>query len=162
MIRLNQGVPDRGLMAAGVIARFVSMKDSGRRIYRWCKTILLNLILGAVLLFPIAGIAEQPVWRGTPAAPGNGAAGQQNDHLSFQCPKAFLGIKGDMLPTHWQADDRGSGLQLGYASIDGAYMICTYRSPKNRKQRFGPVRRLAPRGYRCISDGISAFRCQKK
>lgn len=159
MIRLNQGVPDRGLMAQAVAARLVSMKDSGRKIYKGCKAVLLNLIMGTILLFPVVAQAEQPVWRGTAAASGNG---QQKDHLSFQCPRAFLGIKGDMLPTHWQADDRGSGLQLGSASIDGTYMICTYRSPKNRKQRFGPVRRLAPGGYRCISDGISSFRCQKK
>lgn len=162
MIRLNQGVPDRGLIPSDVTARFVSMKDSGIRICKWRKTVLLNLIMGAVLVFPVTVMAKQPVWGGTASVFEKGEAGQQKDHLSFQCPRAFLGIKGDMLPTHWQADDRGSKLQLGYASIDGAYMICTYRSPKNRKQRFGPVRRLAPRGYRCISDGISAFRCQKK
>ncbi|VAX14648.1 hypothetical protein MNBD_GAMMA24-2617 [hydrothermal vent metagenome] len=162
MIRLNQGVPDRGLIAQAVAARFVSMKDSGGKIYKWRKTVLLNLIIGTVLVLPVVALAEKPVWRATKTAFGNGGQGQQKDHLSFQCPRAFLGIKGDMLPTHWQAADRGSGLQLGYASIDGTYMICTYRSPKNRKQRFGPVRRLAPRGYRCISDGISSFRCQKK
>ncbi len=159
MIKLNQGVPDWGLMSATMIARFVSMKDSGMRIHRGRKSVLLHLIIGSVLAFPIAVMAGQPIWRGIAAVSGSG---EQKNHLSFQCPRAFLGIKGDMLPTHWQADDRGRSLQLAYASIDGAYMICTYRSPKNRKQRFGPVRRLAPKGYRCISDGVSSFRCQKK
>jgi len=126
---------------------------------KWRKMILLNLIIGVVLAFPSGVMAAQPDWRGVAAVP---VSMEQNDHLSFQCPKAFMGIKGDMLPTHWQADDRGRRLQLGHASINGDYMVCAYRSPKNRKQRFGPVRRLAPRGYRCISDGIGSFRCQKK
>jgi len=129
------------------------------RMCKWRKAVLLNLILGVVLVFPSYVMAAQPDWRGTAALTGNG---EPNDHLSFQCPRAFLGIKGNMLPTHWQADDRGRRLQLGHASINGAYMICTYRSLKNRKQRFGPVRRLVPKGYRCLSDGISAFRCQRK
>jgi len=126
-------------------------------ICKWRKAILLNLIIGCVFLFPAGVMAAQPDWHGTVSRSGGVA-----DHLSFQCPKAFLGIKGDMLPTHWQANDRGRRLQLGHASINGDYMVCAYRSPKNRKQRFGPVRRLAPRGYRCISDGIGSFRCQKK
>lgn len=159
MIRLSKGSPIGGLLPWGATVSFSNMKDRGKRIYKWRKTVLLNLILGSVTAFPVAVMAEQPAWHGTTSVSGNG---NLKSHLSFQCPRAFLGIKGDMLPTHWQADDHGSGLQLGNASIDGDYMTCTYRSPKNHKQRFGPVRRLAPRGYRCISDGLSSFRCQKK
>ncbi len=162
MIRVNMGSPIGGLITARLTANFTCMKNSGRRLNKWRKTILWNLIIVTVVSFPAVVMATQPVWRGATGVSGNGNGKLKKDHLSFQCPRAFLGIKGDMLPTHWQADDRGRKLQLGYASINGAYMICTYRSPKNRKQRFGPVRRLAPRGYRCISDGISSFRCQKK
>jgi len=132
---------------------------TGMKIFIWRQAMLLNLTIGIVLVLPAGVMADQPVWRGAATVSGNG---EQRDHLSFQCPRAFLGIKGDMLPTHWQADDRGRRLQLGHASINGGYMTCTYLSPKNRKQRFGPIRRLVPRGYRCISDGISTFRCEKK
>ncbi len=159
MIRVNVGSPIGGLIITKLAANFTSMKNGGRRTNKWRKMILWNLVIGVVVSFPVVVMAAQPVWRGTTPVSVNGNA---KGHLSFQCPRAFLGIKGNMLPTHWQADDRGRGLQLGYASINGAYMICTYRSPKNRKQRFGPVRRLIPRGYRCISDGISSFRCQKQ
>lgn len=162
MIEQNESPPIGGLLTTSVSASFNNMTDNHRKIAKAYKRALLNLFVGIILTAPVAGIAKQPMWpntASTTALPGNG---KTKAHLSFQCPKAFLGIKGDMLPTHWQADDRGHRLQIGYASIDGAYMICNYRSLKNRKQRFGPVRRLVPRGYRCISDGISSFRCQKK
>jgi hypothetical protein len=89
----------------------------------------------------------------------NGAAVAAKD-LEFDCPRAYRGIKAEMLPTYWEPTDKGERLGAGQSHVQGKYMICIYRKPNGKK--IGNVRRLIPSGYHCITDGQGSFQCQRK
>jgi len=81
---------------------------------------------------------------------------------NFQCPLAYLGIKSDMLPTYWEPTDQGKKIRARQSYVQGKYMICIYREPTYREptgKLIGNVRRLIPKGYRCITGGRGAFQC---
>ncbi len=80
--------------------------------------------------------------------------------LNFQCPRAYQGIKSDMLPTYWEpSPHKGRVLQASQSSVQGKYMICIYR--EQGKKWIGNVRRLIPNGYRCITGGKGVFQCRQ-
>jgi len=78
---------------------------------------------------------------------------------SFQCPLAYQGIKSDMLPTYWEPIDKGKKIHARQSAVQGKYMICIYRDPAGKL--IGNVRRLIPKGYRCITGGRGAFQCRQ-
>lgn len=80
--------------------------------------------------------------------------------MEFHCPRVYQGIKSDMLPSYWEPTDQGKDIRAGQSHVQGRYLICIYREA-NGKQ-IGNVRRLAPRGYRCITDGRGVFQCRRR
>jgi hypothetical protein len=78
--------------------------------------------------------------------------------LEFDCPRVYQGIKSEMLPTYWESTDRGKGLAAGQSQVQGKFLICIYRKASGEK--IGNVRRLIPKGYRCITDGRGSFQCE--
>ena len=80
--------------------------------------------------------------------------------MEFHCPRAYQGIKPDMLPSYWEPTDQGRNITAGQSHVQGKYMICIYREPGGRP--IGNVRRLVPQGYHCITDGRGVFQCRRK
>jgi len=83
----------------------------------------------------------------------------ESQHFRFQCPQAYQGIKSDMLPTYWEATDQGKRIHARQSLVQGEYMICIYRKATGKP--IGNVRRLIPKGYRCITGGRGAFQCSQ-
>ena len=79
--------------------------------------------------------------------------------MEFRCPRAFQGIKSDMLPTYWQPIGRGEELGADQSHVQGQFMICIYRKPADK--HIGNVRRLIPKGYKCETDGRGIFECMQ-
>ena len=115
--------------------------------------ILRTLVVFVALMtgWRVAAEAAVPVWGGsstnTPQAP-----------MSFQCPKAYLGVRQDLLPTHWEIVAGRVPLRLKASQVQRDELLCTYKDKRGRSM--GTVRRLAPEGYKCISDGAGRFRCR--
>jgi len=86
-----------------------------------------------------------------------GAVAGPRETLEFSCPKAYQGIKSEMLPTYWEPTDSGHGIGAGQSHVQGQYLICIYR--KVDGTRVGNVRRLIPSGYQCETGGKGKFQC---
>jgi len=80
--------------------------------------------------------------------------------MEFRCPRAYQGIKSDMLPTYWEPTDQGKNIRAGQSHVQGRYLICIYREASGKQ--IGNVRRLIPHGYHCITDGRGTFQCRRK
>ena len=77
--------------------------------------------------------------------------------MMFQCPRAYLGVRQDLLPTHWEIVAGRAPLRLKASQVQRGELLCIYQDERGRSA--GTVRRLAPGGYKCISDGVGRFRC---
>ena len=89
------------------------------------------------------------------AAPA-GAFGHAGERV-FRCPRAWVGLRADMLPTHWEVVRGQSPARLRSSQVQGESLLCVYASSSGF---IGTARRLAPEGYRCLSDGRGVFRCR--
>ena len=109
----------------------------------------------AAVLLAACGMAaaggEVPAWPAGSQAPAG-------EPVMFECPRAYLGVRQDLLPTHWAADGGHRPLRLKMSQAHGDELLCIYRDERGRS--VGTVKRLAPGGYRCISDGAGRFRCR--
>lgn len=114
----------------------------------------LNLMLiGSITLVKVVQAGPMPAWNSKNAPP---ASAQK---LTFYCPKAYLGIRSDLLPTHWEVFKGNKPLQLKSSQVQGQDMVCVYGEPGQPAE--GSVHRLVPAGYKCISDGVGTFKCEK-
>lgn len=98
-----------------------------------------------------AAAAAAPPWNTGPQAAVDGP-------MVFQCPRAYLGVRQDLLPTHWEIVSGRALLRLKASQVQHGELLCIYRDERGRS--IGTVRRLAPGGYKCISDGAGRFRCR--
>ncbi len=150
------GVPDRGVLHPAVLL-FIYYRNGKRSLclmmmnIRVCAKVLM---LCGLLCISLTAVAALPVWSGNQKNP------VQAQRLSFQCPRAYQGIREDLLPTHWEVFKGRKQLQLKSSQVQGQSMVCAYSG--NGRQTVGTIRRLVPVGYKCISDGAGNFRCQKK
>jgi len=90
---------------------------------------------------------------GTTAARAFGMSGER----VFRCPKAWIGLRADLLPTHWEVTRGQTPARLRSSQVQGGNLLCVYASPSGF---VGTAMRLAPEGYRCLSDGRGVFRCR--
>ncbi len=122
------------------------------------QTRVAIVLLGSLLMTPGAAVAV-PGW---PA--GNGTAGPMvpgPERLRLQCPRAYAGIKGDLLPTDWTATDSGQPAALIKSQVQRGNLYCVYRIPTSSRMGHASVRRRVPAGYRCESDGAGRFDCRR-
>ena len=94
-----------------------------------------------------------PAWNAKSSPPPSG------NNLTLYCPKAYLGVRSDLLPTHWEVFKGSKPLQLKSSQVQGQDMVCVYGEAG--QAAVGSVRRLIPGGYKCISDGVGTFKCEK-
>ncbi len=115
-------------------------------------------LLGVTLLVVLAaGYMATAVAAGVPAwEPGRRSTAQEP--MAFQCPRAYLGVRQDLLPTHWEIVTGRAPLRLKASQVQRGELLCIYQDERGRS--VGTVRRLAPGGYKCISDGAGRFRCR--
>lgn len=78
--------------------------------------------------------------------------------MMFRCPRAYLGVRRDLLPTHWEILDDGTPLRLKASQVQQDELLCIYQDDGGRS--VGTIRRLVPDGYDCLSDGAGRFRCR--
>lgn len=106
----------------------------------------------------MAGLAAQA---GAAGAPSWGPVPRRADQagMTLQCPRAYLGVRQDLLPTHWEIVSGRVPLRLKASQVQRGELLCIYQDEKGRS--VGSVRRLAPGGYKCISDGAGSFRCRR-
>ena len=130
---------------SGLRSSFVPQKPG------WLYRLVLAVVLtsGCVTW---AGAAV-PAWNTGPRGSGKG------EPMTFQCPRAYLGVRQDLLPTHWEILAGRAPLRLKASQVQRGELLCIYQDGRGRS--VGTVRRLAPGGYKCISDGVGRFRCRK-
>lgn len=78
--------------------------------------------------------------------------------MTFQCPRAYLGVREDLLPTHWETVKGRKPLRLKASQVQRDELLCIYQDSGGRS--IGIVKRLVPEGYDCLSDGVGRFRCR--
>jgi len=110
-------------------------------------------VLGGFLFISQDGLASMQFWNGSDSDVGD-------REMYFQCPRAYMGIREDLLPTHWQVGTDRMVLRLKASQVQRGDMLCIYQDGKGVS--VGSVQRLVPAGYKCVSDGVGNFRCQKR
>ena len=100
-----------------------------------------------------------PISKG--AIPRNAVKPDQ-EPFKAQCPTAYWGIKGDLLPTYWKAADKAQPAIFLKSQVLNQYLYCVYRIPSEDREVHVSVNRLIPEGYDCISDGVGRFECREK
>jgi len=126
-------------------------------------------LMAAVFLaaFAAEAAAVGPGWGDAPGKklppPVMGSPGRSAGpgELLLECPRVFAGIKGDLLPTDWTATDPGRPASFVKSQVDRDGLYCVYRVPSESRAGHASVRRLAPAGYRCETDGSGRFRCRR-
>ena len=141
-------------------------RDRGRGLSGWTaagrrgrrKGLRPGRLLGVSLLAVLAaGNTAAAAAAGVPAwDPGQRSTAQEP--MAFQCPRAYLGVRQDLLPTHWEIVAGRAPLRLKASQVQHGELLCIYQDERGRS--VGTVRRLAPGGYKCISDGAGRFRCR--
>ena len=132
------------------------------------KQLKITVILSVfVLVFQGA----LPAWPASPrwqkSAPAKGAIPRSavkpdQEPFKAQCPTAYWGIKGDLLPTYWKAADKAQPAIFLKSQVLDQYLYCVYRIPSGDREVHVSVNRLIPEGYDCISDGVGRFECREK
>lgn len=119
--------------------------------------------LGAVLLVLLMALPVQgaPQWGAAPAPVPRSAPAADRPVYDLQCPRAYLGIKGDMLPTYWETGDQGAPVHLLKSQVVDQYLYCVYQTSQAGAAN-SSIRRLAPAGYTCVSDGVGQFKCRNE
>ncbi|WP_020675006.1 hypothetical protein [Geopsychrobacter electrodiphilus] len=125
----------------------------------------LTIIAGLVLLGGVAQAANQQ-WQGN-ASQRKGAAPVATDknipqRFDLQCPTAYAGIKGELLPTYWEPIDKAQTVELIKSQVLNQYFYCVYRIPSSGRDIHSSIRKLLPEGYNCLSDGAGRFECRAK
>jgi hypothetical protein len=123
------------------------------------KILLILLCVGALVAASGSAVAVSPQWRGTPAPAAVKPAPQR---FEMQCPSAYAGLKGELLPTYWQPVDKGQQVSLVKSQVRGDSLYCVYRMAFAGREIHASVRRMLPSGYTCESDGAGRFECRKK
>ncbi len=126
-------------------------------------TILISLFIGQAVLWSPLVRAASPQWQG-----GNPQIGTIHSPVELvpqgfdlQCPSAYVGIKGELLPTYWEPTDKGQPARLVKSQLQEQYFYCVYRLRSSGSETHSSVRRLLPEGYSCISDGAGRLKCRK-
>jgi len=110
-----------------------------------------------------------PAWSAPPrwqrSAPAKGAipgsaVRTAKEPFKEQCPAAYSGLKGDKLPTYWEATDRGQQAEFLKSQVQDQYLYCVYRISSGDREVHVSAVRLIPEGYDCISDGAGIFECR--
>ena len=131
---------------------------------RIVKTSAIVLCITHILLgFSIAQAAP-PNWQGS--SPPAGAIPKNTlaptpQRFELQCPSAYSGIKGELLPTYWEPIDKGQPANLIKSQVQDQYLYCVYQIPSSGREIHASVRRLIPEGYSCASDGAGRFECRE-
>jgi|GEM_PF-4605828 len=108
--------------------------------------------------------AGPPSWRGSNpsagASPGSPLT-TTPQRFELQCPSAYTGIKGELLPTYWEPVDKGQRADFLKSQIQDQYLYCVYQVSSSSREIHASVRRLIPGGYSCASDGAGRFECRE-
>ena len=122
------------------------------------------IAVSLVLAMAAPVLAAPPRW---PSGATNAGSAQSRSAPSppgfdVQCPTAYYGINGAMLPTGWETMmDKGQPAALITSQVQGQYLYCVYRIPSTGRDIHASVRKLVPREYRCETDGAGLFNCRK-
>ncbi len=128
------------------------------------KAAAITLCVSLVFLGATLAQAGPPRWQGgnlqTGPAP-KGAVSKTPESFELQCPTAYSGIKGDLLPTYWEPADKGKPANLIKSQVLDQYLYCVYQIPSPGREIHSSVRRLVPEGYDCVTDGAGRFECSE-
>ncbi|MDF1525180.1 MAG: hypothetical protein RRA15_13485 [bacterium] len=131
---------------------------------RILNTSVIVLCFTQILLGFSFAQAAPPDWRGNSSQPGptaNSPVTPTPQRFDLQCPSAYSGIKGELLPTYWEAIDKGQQARLIKSQVQDQYLFCVYQVPSSGREIHSSVRRLIPKGYNCVSDGAGRFECKQ-
>jgi len=129
------------------------------------KKTSVTLCMTLVFLGSSLAQAAPPRWqRSTPAkgAVPESAVSAEKQPFQEQCPTAYSGLKGDLLPTYWKASDKGQPAGFLKSQVQDRYLYCVYSISSGGRQVHVSAVRLIPEGYDCISDGAGKFECREK
>ncbi|MFV1956937.1 MAG: hypothetical protein ACC669_04165 [bacterium] len=128
------------------------------------KAAAITLCVSLVFLGATLAHARPPRWQGGNLQTGPAAEGAVSDtpeSFEVQCPTAYPGIKGELLPTGWVAFGKGQPAKLISSQVQDQYLYCVYTIPSTGRQVHSSVQRLIPKGYTCVSDGAGRFECSE-
>lgn len=129
------------------------------------KTAMIAVCTVLALCWTSQALCAPPRWqKSSPAKdaiPGN-AVRSEKQPFNEQCPTAYSGLKGDLLPTYWKAADKGQPAKFLKSQVQDRYLYCVYGISSGGRQIHVSAVRLIPEGFDCISDGAGRFECREK
>lgn len=79
--------------------------------------------------------------------------------MKLNCPRAYVSVAADLLPSGWRADPGHVEAKLIGARVRGSWLRCEYRGGGDGAHV--NVERAVPYGYTCrVTDGTT-FRCAR-
>ena len=91
------------------------------------RVIYITMVLGLGAMFTSSNLTVKSVAAGPlPAWNAKSSPPPSGNNLTLYCPKAYLGVRSDLLPTHWEVFKGSKPLQLKSSQVQGQDMVCVY------------------------------------